>query len=115
MSEAILELEKVLTRMEGDRDLVREIFEVFTEEAPGRVAKFGAALAACDMDAMMRLAHALKGASGTLTAEPLRQACLLLEQAARAGEKDRVVQLLPPVFDLLEKTVARMAELKAEL
>jgi HPt (histidine-containing phosphotransfer) domain-containing protein len=115
MGDSILKLDSVLQRMENDRELVREIFEVFIEEAPVRAERFKAALAASDMDAVMRLAHALKGASGTLTAEPLRQACYDLEHAARAGEKEKVDALAPPVFDMLEKTVARMAELKEEL
>lgn len=115
MEQNLLDLDKLLERMEDDRELIREIFDVFVEEVPSRRGKFEKALAASDASTMVLLAHSLKGASGTLHAEPLRQACYELEHAARAGDLEKVQSLTPEVLDLLERTSLRMVELRAEV
>ncbi|HEX9081197.1 MAG TPA: Hpt domain-containing protein, partial [Holophagaceae bacterium] len=68
-----------------------------------------------DFGAMVQLAHSLKGASGTIKAEPLRQACYELEQAARDSDAARIRHFTPVVLDLLEKTAAQMEALKPTL
>lgn len=113
MEQNLLDMDKLLERMEGDLELIREIFDVFVEEVPARRGKFEKALAESDTSTMVLLAHSLKGASGTLHAEPLRQACFELEHAARAGDMDKMRELTPPVLDLLERTKVRMVELRA--
>ena len=104
-------MEKLLERMEGDRELIREVFAIFVEEAPGRRMKIEQALLAEDLEAMIMLSHALKGASSTLQAEPLRQACVGLENAARDGDADKVRGVVYSVLELLDKTANTMAEL----
>jgi len=115
METELLNMVKLFERMEDDRELIREVFEVFVEEAPGRRVKFEAALAGADQTAMIMLAHSLKGASGTLMAEPLQKACYELEHAARTGDAARIAEFTPMVLDLLEKTAAKMEALKPAL
>jgi HPt (histidine-containing phosphotransfer) domain-containing protein len=115
MEQVLIDMDKLFIRMEEDTDLIREVFEVFIEEVAGRKVKFAKALAEGDHAAMTLHAHSLKGASGTLMAEPLREACYDLERAARAGDADGEAAHLPRVLDFLEKTAARMEELKPTL
>jgi len=109
MDHGVIDMDRLMEQMEGDRELIAEVFDMFVEEAPTRREKFLAAQAAQDMQALVMLAHSLKGASGTLQCEPLRQACFELEHAARANEAARAEQCIPAVLDLLEKTAAWMA------
>jgi len=111
----LLDFDKLIERMEGDLELIREIFDIFVAEAPERRAKFEKALLEGDSQAMVMLSHSLKGASGTLHAEPLRQACYDLEHAARAADAAKVAALTPPVMDMLEKTAARIDEIRKGL
>lgn len=115
MEPVLIDMDKLFGRMEDDRELIREVFEVFIEEVPGRRVKFAKALAEGDHTAMVMYAHSLKGASGTLMAEALREACFELERAARAGDAAGVAAFTPVVLDLLDRTAARMAELKPTL
>lgn len=115
MEHALIDLDELVLGLEEDWEIIREIFDVFVEEAPGRREKFEKALAEDDFEAMILLAHSLKGASGTIKAEPLRQACYVLEQAARAGDAAKTAEFTPIVLDLLDKTAARMEELKPTL
>ena len=111
----LVDMEKLLVRMEDDRELIREIFEVFIEEYPERRSKFERALSGDDTKTMVLLAHSLKGASGTLHAEPLRQLCFELEHASRTGDSARIASFTPLVLDMLDKTAKAMEELKARL
>lgn len=111
----VLDMEKLLERMEDDVELIAEVFEVFISEVPQRHTKFVAAVADADFKQLSCLAHALKGASGTLQAESLRQACADLERTAREGEQSEAVALVPKVLSLLDETAACMREAQKTL
>lgn len=114
MDANLVDMARLMERMEGDQDLINEVFDMFVEEAPARRVKFQTALAGQDVQAMVMLSHSLKGASGTLHCEPLRQACFDLEHAARAADTAKVAALTPPVLELLEKTAAWMAAYRTQ-
>jgi HPt (histidine-containing phosphotransfer) domain-containing protein len=99
-----------MERMEGDADIVREIFQAFIAESPQRRAKFQDALAAGDGERLGRLAHALKGASSTLMAKPLWEAAQALEQACREKDPQAPARLTPGLLKLLDDTVVWMRE-----
>ena len=111
MEQLLGDMDKLLKRMEGDRELVKEVLTIFVEEAPARRVKFEKALITQDLGSMIQLAHALKGTSGTLLAEPLRQACYELEHAARDGDMDNARSLLVNMLELLSKTANFMESL----
>jgi two-component system sensor histidine kinase/response regulator len=61
-------------RVAGDRELLRELVDIFVREAPGMLEKIERALAAGDAPAAHDGAHRLKGATSALaaiTATPL--------------------------------------------
>jgi len=111
----LLNLPKLMDRLEDDKELLLEIFDVFIEETPVRLRKLDAAVEAMDMTAIVQWAHALKGTSGTLQAGPLNESCLKLEMASRAGDAPLVLSLVPVAVEMLERTAAYVAELKAQL
>jgi HPt (histidine-containing phosphotransfer) domain-containing protein len=111
MEHLLVDFDKLLVRMEGDRELIKEVFAIFVEEAPARRVKFEKALIVKNYEALVMLAHALKGASGTLLAEPLRQACYDLEHAARDNATEKVNSLVPMVLELLANTSEYMRKL----
>jgi len=115
MEQNLIDMAKLDERMEGDRELIREVFSVFVEEVPTRRARFEKALDEMDMGTMTMLAHSLKGASGTLQAEPLRQASHALELASRENRTKDLAALVAPVLTLLEQTAAAMDEMKGTL
>jgi histidine phosphotransfer protein HptB len=53
-----------LDRLEGDRDLLAAMFEVFRTERPKMIAGIHRAIDAGDANAVMRSAHLFKGAVG---------------------------------------------------
>jgi PAS domain S-box-containing protein len=67
----------------GDDDFARELAESFLDTAPPCLVEIDAALAASNLAALATPAHALKGASRTIGAKHLADACEALERAAR--------------------------------
>lgn len=73
--------------LQGDRDEARgrEIVQVFLDDIPGRIAAIGSAVEQADARALESAAHALKGALGSLAAEPAMEAARALEAIGREG------------------------------
>jgi HPt (histidine-containing phosphotransfer) domain-containing protein len=61
-----------------------------------------------DADSARRQAHKLKGAAATLSAGALREAAYRAEQAAMAGQLNRLVELLPAMEDEFERVKVAM-------
>jgi two-component system, sensor histidine kinase and response regulator len=81
----VFDMDDVLERLEGDRELLEEIVLLFTGECSGNMHAIRQALASGDAHLLERLAHTLKGASANLSAAAVSQAASRLEQLARAG------------------------------
>ena len=100
--------EALLTRLGGDEEVFVEVIKIFLEDVPNLLGGMDQALAAGDAKTLRRLAHSLKGSSGTAGAEALQHASLVLEQAAAAGDLEAAAPLIPPVKDLFGEVLATM-------
>ena len=63
-----------LARTSGDRRLLKEIVALFRADYPASLRQLNRAVAERKAEALRTTAHALKGALGTIVAEPARQA-----------------------------------------
>ncbi|HEX4131960.1 MAG TPA: response regulator [Pirellulales bacterium] len=73
--------EAALARVDGDRELLNELVEIFVREYPRWLAEVREAIDARDFDRLHREAHTLKGASGNLGLTSASDAARWLEQA----------------------------------
>ena len=78
-------LANLIDLMEGDRDLVIEVMDLFLEDAPQRIEAIVSAVDGGDPDELMRAAHSLKGSAGNVGARGLSGLCANLEQRGRNG------------------------------
>jgi two-component system, sensor histidine kinase and response regulator len=81
-----IDITAALERLEGDRDLLEELAQLFKDECPRTLEEIRGAIEAGDAPLLMRHAHTLKGSSASLSAIPLSQASAELEKIARAGD-----------------------------
>jgi two-component system, sensor histidine kinase and response regulator len=81
-----IDLKAILQRLEGDRDLLEELAQLFKEECGKALKEIPEAIADGDAPRLMRLAHTLKGSSSCLNAGPLSQAAADLEKLAASGD-----------------------------
>ncbi len=89
VSLAVLDLPGALERMDGDRDLLEEVLHLFAEEWPKSKDELQTAIDAGDCRLSERLAHTLKGASGSLGAQRVSCAAFELEKLSRAGNLEK--------------------------
>ncbi|HYX79865.1 MAG TPA: response regulator, partial [Actinomycetota bacterium] len=86
----------------GDATFVSELIDQFVADAPGLVEAARAGLQARDPDGLRRAAHTLKSNAATFGAHGLADRSRALEDAAKAGELDRVAELLEAIGRELE-------------
>ena len=81
-------LQQLLDLDDGQIGLLIELFGLFKEDTPSRLEGMKASMAAGDPTATAELAHALKGAAGTLGASRMRNIAQDIEKAGKAGRVD---------------------------
>ena len=93
--------EIVLERVDGDRELLREIGGLFLQDAPRLLADIRNAVSCADARALEHSAHTLKGSVGNFGARTAFEAAMALEQMGRQGDFARAQES----FTLLEQQV----------
>ncbi len=91
----VLETKDTLERMAGDMEFLRELYTIFLEELPERVAALEAAVSAKDMEQVAKVSHSLKSTAGTIGAIACQKCAEKLEHTARCMEYESVVLLIP--------------------
>ncbi|HEY3381101.1 MAG TPA: PAS domain S-box protein [Vicinamibacterales bacterium] len=87
----------LLARVGGDVEIFVEVLQIFLDDTPRQFVAMDEALAGGDGPTLRRLAHSLKGSSGTAGATGLQQVAFDLEQAAASGDLVAAAALLAPV------------------
>lgn len=84
-------------RSAGAEEAVDEILRVFVHDAPSKLDALTRAVAAADVPAMARAAHAFKSSAGTIHASRLAELLLRAETAAKSGDAAAVIDGLPAI------------------
>jgi CheY-like chemotaxis protein len=87
--EAHLDPKAILDRVEGDAALLKEVTELFVQDAPKMLAEIETSIRQNDPGALERAAHTLKGAIGNFGAPEACQIILMLESMGRDGDLAR--------------------------
>ncbi len=89
--EAAAAIEQVITAYESSPELLEEIFDIFTEDAPERLAALRQAATGADYAQARRAAHSLANTTGTLQCESALEAARHAEAAARSADAAALV------------------------
>jgi HPt (histidine-containing phosphotransfer) domain-containing protein len=81
---------------DGGTGLVAELFSLFQEDTPGRLATMGKHLEEGDAGTVAELAHALKGSAGTMGATRMREIAQEIEKATKSGRIEPHIAALYP-------------------
>jgi len=106
--EVHLDRASLLARVEGDRELLRELAAIFVEEGPRLLDSIRNAVWAEDAAEVAQTAHALTGCASNLGADRVAELARKLEQQGRAGRLNGARQLY-------ERLAAALGGLRAEL
>jgi HPt (histidine-containing phosphotransfer) domain-containing protein len=108
MSEDLIQIAQSLARMGDDRRLLVNLFRIYLDDAPKKMAALDAAWAEGNLAAVERLAHSLKGASSTVGASAVHEAALLVEQATKEGDRTKAQSAYLRLQQVVAQTLAAM-------
>lgn len=98
-----------LHAVNGDHDLLNQIFAAFLEECPILVKNIETALASGDARACQMAAHTLKGAVRTFGAETASRLAAEMEAAGKAGDLATAQANWPPLAEEIEAIRVELA------
>jgi HPt (histidine-containing phosphotransfer) domain-containing protein len=107
---------QALDALEGNRELLGELVDIYREECPKLRAEIAASLQSGDLPRLRRAAHTLKGALGHLAAADAAQLAQQIEDQARHGSADAIHVLWPRLetqLDEINPALAAFPQAKA--
>ena len=106
----VFDREDAIERLGGAEDLLDELLELLLKQTTTDLPQIAEAVERGDTDRLEHLAHNLKGAAASLSAERVRQAAFDLESIGRCGDMSRAqpaLALLEQEVILLRQTIGR--------
>jgi HPt (histidine-containing phosphotransfer) domain-containing protein len=83
---SIFDLDDALEKVGGDKEILEEILEVFSESYPDQLAELKKAIDDGDASSVERNAHTLKGSVGAFSAKKAFETAFRLENMGREGQ-----------------------------
>ena len=115
MDEVVLDIEEFLERVQDDKELLFELFEIFIEDFEEKRALLTTAAAEKDYEKVRGIAHSIKGASGNISAKAVRVISMTLEDMGKESCLDGIEEILTKLDKAFEALVIRIEEVKKEL
>jgi HPt (histidine-containing phosphotransfer) domain-containing protein len=90
----VFDYDDFMERMDGDVDLLKEVIEIFLEDAPILMGALRLAIRDGKKDAMERAAHTLKGAVANISAKGLQRLSSNMQEMIKKGDVTHIEILL---------------------
>ena len=107
----ILDSEELLEEIDGDRELLGQMFEIFEPDADRRMEMIREAINAGDAETLMAEAHALKGGVGNFFATPVFETAYRLEIIGQNNETAGAAEVFATLESQLESLKQAIREL----
>lgn len=105
---------KFLESMADRRPFMKRMFTVFISQEPKRIQNIKDALKSGDVEKLRHLAHSLKGGAATIGVERVRECCLQLENACKAGDLNTAMSLMDELEEEMRQAYEFMFNYLAE-
>ena len=112
MRKDVIDLDEALERTGDDIDLVVELLEVFIEDYPVKMRALRDAAGQKNITQLKDVAHAMKGASGNISAKRMREIFLSIENAGGQDEIAGIEGMLNELDTEFDDVKAYYAQLK---
>lgn len=115
MSEKILDLDDLLARVQDDKELLIELFEIFEEFYPERREVLNTAMGKNDFKEVKDIIHSIKGAAGNISAVTMHRICTELEERAENKDLATVKEELPALDKQFNSLKLAMQKVRNDL
>ena len=97
-----------LARLAGNETLLNRIVGMFLEQINGKQDALNDAIASKDIEAIRFTSHAMKGVSGDVGADLVREQAAFIEQKAKQGDIDNATEDNKKLAELIDETTSLM-------
>jgi len=115
MSEEVIDLPEFLERVQDDKELLLELLDIFSADFKEKRVGLEAAIKSKNSEEVRNIAHSLKGATGNISAKPMRESFSLIEEKARGNDLSGMEEQLPTLDEQFVSLETRIEQLKQEL
>ena len=114
MSDEIIDVTDALERVQDDRELLLELFDIFREDFDKKRKALRELLMHNQLDEFKDIVHSVKGATGNIGAKVMNATCIHLEELARRNDMDALKQQLDQLEQQFGDFQQRAAQIKTE-
>jgi HPt (histidine-containing phosphotransfer) domain-containing protein len=107
----VFDLDTALAAMDGDRELLRRLAQLFLGECPKMLGEIRDSVLRGDGAALERAAHKFKSSLGCFCAQRACQAALRLEELGSAGDVPGSQQAWPELEEAVRRLQGALADL----
>lgn len=111
---SFIDVDELMARVDGDRELIAELTEIFQEDYPKQLRLAREALVLNDAAAVRRIGHSLKGALANLGATNASSLAASIEAMGKAGDLARLHERLAEMQVVLADVANRLQSLCVE-
>ncbi len=114
MSDEILDLPEVMERVQDDKELLLELFDIFINDYTEKRKLIEQAVAVNDVNQVVNIGHSLKGATGNISAKLIRGTFAKLENMGKSGSLAGVKETLAVLDQQFSDLQNRINQIRAE-
>lgn len=93
MDNEVVGIKDVLYRIQGDKELLLELVQIFLEDTPRRFKEAALLIEKGDLVELSDVAHSIKGAASNIGANKLWKSFKELEEAAKQKDLNQIKQI----------------------
>lgn len=103
----ILDFDRVEEATGGDHEFMRELVDLFLEDAAERLRELERAMSSQDIDQLGKCAHKLKGSSANVGADHMSHLAKTLEEKAKQSDLSEAPELIERIAEQLAQVGPR--------
>ncbi len=107
-----MDFKKALEEFDDDREFLTELLEGFQKNVRSQIESIRQAIADGDAETIWREAHSIKGGAANLTAKPLSECALGLEQMGKKGQLEGSADILSKLENEMNRLENYLAEVE---
>jgi len=112
-SNASIDLNDVLERVQNDTELLIELLDIFLEDYQEKYKQLEELIQQGDFEQIRNVAHSLKGAAGNISAIDFHHSFATMEQNAGANDLDGIKEMMQKLNDDYPGLQQSINEIKA--